>query len=99
NVAVEEPIKFDRHKLAMKVGVKDYFKHCIGVKRPHDKEPKEIRLKFTGWARAHVLNHPIHHSQEIIENKEDLIVSIFVYDTEELEYALSKYKDACSRLD
>ena len=93
------PIKFNRKKLAKKVGLIDYFKHCIGVIKPNDKNPIEIKLRFTGWARSHVINHPIHYSQKIKENKEELIISIFVFETIELDFALAKYKDACSRLD
>ena len=93
-----QPIKFNRKIFAKKIGIKDYFKHCIGVVRPFDTNPKEIKLMFKRWARAHVLNHPIHDSQKIIENKDELILSIFVYDTIELEFILAKYKDACSRL-
>jgi hypothetical protein len=93
-----EVLTFDRKKLANQIGLKNYFNDCIGVMRPEDEMPKEILLKFSSWAIAHVLNSPIHHSQKIVESNEDLTISIHVYDTFELQFVLNKYGLNCQRL-
>lgn len=93
----EELPPFNYAKYASAVGLKDYFTHCIGVTRPDKKEPKLIRLEFTDWARTHVLNNPIHHSQKIIENGDKLVITIFAYDTFELDYVLARYREHCRR--
>ena len=92
-------IYFNFKKEAARIGLKSYFDHCIGISRPSNQSPKIIKLKFTDWAIPHVLNQPIHHSQKTISNNDKvLIVSVFVYDTFELEYSLGRYREFCKRI-
>jgi hypothetical protein len=92
-------IYFNFKKEASMIGLKSYFDHCIGISRPANQTPKIIKLKFTDWAIPHVLNQPIHNSQKILTNDDkELIVTIYVYDTFELEYSLGRYREFCKRI-
>ena len=93
-------ITFNHTELSRKIGLKKYFDHCIGVFRPETGSPKTIKLKFTDWARSHVKNNPIHPSQEIIskDGEDELIVSLYVYDTFELDYLTARYRNFCKRI-
>jgi hypothetical protein len=94
----EENIYFDHAKLSKKVGLKNYFKNCIGIFRPKNQEPKMIKLKFTDWARSYVHNQPIHTSQKVISSGEELIIEIYVYDTFELDFSLARFREFCVRI-
>jgi len=93
-----EDLTFNRKTLSKQIGLNDYFNNCVGIMRPESEKPKYILLKFSGWAIAHVLNNPIHHSQKVVESKENLTISIDVYDTNELQFVLNKYSTYCQRL-
>lgn len=91
-------IYFNHAQLRKKIGLKNYFKDCIGIYRPKNREPKYIKLKFTDWARSYVLNQPIHSSQKEISKGDELIVEIYVYDTFELDFSLARFREFCIRM-
>lgn len=102
----EEFITFNYFKLTENIDFNTYFHHCIGVWR--NGVPKTIRIKFTHWACSNIKNRPLQITQqieeegfEIIDDKEVnyCIISINVYDTDELKFQLAKYREFAKRLD
>lgn len=91
-------IYFDHTHFSKKIGLKNYFNDCIGVVRPKNQVPKKIKLKFTDWARSYVLNQPIHTSQKVISNGDELLIEIYVYDTFELDFSLGRFREFCNRI-
>lgn len=92
------PITFDHAALARAVDLPHYFDHCIGIVRPRGVSPQLIQLRFTQWACAYVLQHPLHPSQRIKKDGEDLLVTLYVYDTFELDFVLGRFGKECTRI-
>lgn len=71
--------------------VDDYFKDIIGVTVPgEDAEILDIKLKFDPDRFPYVVSKPLHHSQEIIDEKE-CIVEIHVKKNKELIQKIFSY--------
>lgn len=71
---------------------KTYFKHSLGITRKLFEEPIELELKFSSVNIPYVLSKPLHSSQKIIKQTKDyLIVSIKVYESDELNMAILSY--------
>lgn len=87
-------ISFHHADLAHKVGLKDYFKHCLGVARFKDSEPEYIRIKFTDWAMSYVRERLLHRSQRIVvDHPNYMIVELYIYRTYELDMLLARFRE------
>jgi WYL domain len=98
-VVPPEEGEFD-HALAMKqVQLKNYFKHVIGVWKPEDQEPENVRLRLTGVAKSYVKHRKLHPTQRMIHTDDaSVTVEITVYVTEELDYLLGRFRGMCERV-
>ena len=89
-----ETIRFHHADLAHKVGLKDYFKHCLGVARFKDSEPEYIRIKFTDWAMSYVRERLLHRSQRIVvDHPNYMVVELYIYRTYELDMLLARFRE------
>ena len=87
-------IHFHHADLAHKVGLKDYFKHCLGVARFKDSEPEYIRIKFTDWAMSYVRVRLLHRSQRIVvDHPNYMVVELYIYRTYELDMLLARFRE------
>lgn len=89
-----EPNHFDWHHVSKSVELNEYFNDCIGLYRDYNKHksPSTIIRWFKDWAASQVEAVPLHHSQTIIQRKENAIcIKLNVYDTEELKSVFLKY--------
>jgi hypothetical protein len=76
------------------VGLKSYFKHCLGIARFKESIPEVIRLKFTDWAISYVKARRLHASQRIVvDNPNYIVVELYIYRTYELSMLLSRFRD------
>jgi hypothetical protein len=81
-------------QLSQDVGLKSYFKHCLGIARFKESVPEVIRLKFTDWAISYVKSRRLHASQRIVvDNPNYLVVELYIYRTYELSMLLSRFRD------
>jgi hypothetical protein len=94
---------FDYKDFAKESKLKNYFKYCIGVVVPEDKNSyKKITIRFTGWAKSYVKNKMLHQSQKIKsgnKNNDFVDVEIEVYDNFELDFVLGRFREFAKRLD
>ena len=75
-------------------GLKDYFKHCLGVARFKDSEPEYIRIKFTDWAMSYVRLRLLHRSQRIVvDHPNYMVVELYIYRTYELDMLLARFRE------
>lgn len=80
--------------LAHDLGLRSYFKHCLGVARFKESVPEIIRLKFTDWAINYVKARRLHASQRIVvDHPNYIVVELYVYRTYELNMLLSRFRD------
>lgn len=80
--------------LAHDLGLRNYFKHCLGVARFKESTPEIIRLKFTDWAINYVKARRLHPSQRIVvDHPNYLVVELYIYRTYELNMLLSRFRD------
>lgn len=89
-----EPNHFNWHEVSKGVELNDYFTDCIGLYRDYTKHksPSTVIRWFKDWAASQVEAVPLHHSQTIIQRKDNTIcIKLSVYDTEELRSVFLKY--------
>jgi hypothetical protein len=87
-------IHFHHADLAHKVGLKEYFRHCLGVARFKDSEPDYIRIKFTDWAMSYVRVRLLHRSQRIVvDHPNYMVVELYIYRTYELDMLLARFRE------
>lgn len=87
-------ITFDHSLLSKKCGLKNHFKHCIGIWKPKDGKPEHVRIVFSDWAKSYVKNKKLHATQRIItENEHSVTVEIIVYRGHELDFQLGKFRE------
>jgi hypothetical protein len=56
--------------------------------------PQTIRIRFKNWAKSHVLNRKLHHSQKIIDMQVNHVdIEICVRKTVELDFQLARFRD------
>jgi hypothetical protein len=80
--------------LAHDLGLRSYFKHCLGVARFKESAPEIIRLKFTDWAINYVKARRLHSSQRIVvDHPNYLVIELYIYRTYELNMLLSRFRD------
>lgn len=104
----EAPVlRFNHKKLAKSVGLKNYFDHSIGLMVYTGKSPVEIYFKCRDWVVGYLENRPLHRSQKVIEvfphqialRKDEVVISICVHDTVEVEFATARFRNDCVRLE
>jgi len=97
-----ENLTFDYPDFVKKSKLKTYFKYCIGVTVPNDKNSyRTIRIRFSGWAKSYVKNKLIHHSQKIVpgnRNDDFVDIEITVFETFELDFLLGRFREFAERL-
>lgn len=104
----EAPVfHFNHKKLAKSVGLKNYFDHSIGLMVYAGKSPVEIYFKCRDWVVGYLENRPLHRSQRVLEvlphqialRKDEVVISICVHDTVEVEFATARFRNDCERLE
>lgn len=65
----------------------EYFKHIIGVTRYKDRPVEDIVLQFSSNRAPYIATKPLHHSQEVVEEKEDgsILIKLKLIPNPELE--------------
>lgn len=72
----------------------DFFKYSLGITQLHDATPQTIVLSFDTIQAQYIINQPLHHSQELIHNTEDLVhIQLKLYITQELIMTILAYGD------
>lgn len=104
----EAPVfHFNHKKLAKSVGLKNYFDHSIGLMVYAGKSPVEIYFKCRDWVVGYLENRPLHSSQRVMEvlphqialRKDEVVISICVHDTVEVDFATARFRNDCVRLE
>lgn len=68
------------------------FRYCFGVINLSDVEPQEIILSFDPFQGNYIKSYPLHESQSvIIDNEEELRISLFLTVTEDLVMEILSY--------
>lgn len=85
-------ITFDHDALYKKSDLNNKLKHSIGIWYDPNNELRVLRIKFYDWAKGIVLNKKLHHSQKVIENKENyVIIQIAVWENHEIDFILGRF--------
>lgn len=93
-------ITFNHDELYKKSDLQNKLKHSIGIWYDPKNELRVYRIKFYDWAKGIVLNKKLHHSQKVIENKENfVIIQIAVWENHEIDFILGRFGDKYERLD
>lgn len=72
----------------------EYYKHVIGVTVSRNSRPSNVRLFVTNEHAPYILTKPMHHSQTLVEEKEDgVIINLKVQLNFELEREILGYGD------
>jgi predicted DNA-binding transcriptional regulator YafY len=70
------------------------FKYCFGIISPNDEQPNEVILSFNPFQGNYIKSLPLHHTQQIlIDNDEELRISLTVYLTHDFLMELLSYGD------
>lgn len=95
----DEPIRFNHEEYYKKSNLENKLTNSIGIWYDPDNHLITYRLKFYDWAKGHVLNRKLHHSQQTIDDIDNyVIIRITVWDNFEIDYILNRYGAACERL-
>ena len=93
-------ITFNHDELYKKSELQTKLRHSIGIWYDPQNNLKVFRIKFYDWAKGIVLNKKLHHSQKVIENKNNyVIIQIAVWDNNEIDYILGRFGNKCELLD
>jgi predicted DNA-binding transcriptional regulator YafY len=72
--------------------INDYFKYSFGISVSNNLKPEEIVLQFTPTQGAYIKSQPLHSTQQILKENNDLVeVSIRVIPSFELKSQLLSY--------
>ncbi|ACU58066.1 helix-turn-helix transcriptional regulator [Chitinophaga pinensis] len=72
----------------------DYYKHVIGVTVSDNVRPRNVKLLVSHEHAPYILTKPMHHSQELLESREDgIIINLKVQQNFELEREILGYGD------
>lgn len=75
---------------------KYYFKYSLGIFHSHEFSPELIRMKLSGSLISLVKENPIHETMKIEKEVDDsLLVTIYVYNTVELENLIFSFGENC----
>ncbi len=93
-------ITFNHDEFYKKSDLNNKLKHSIGIWYDPKNELRVYKFKFYDWAKGIVLNKKLHHSQKVIENKENyVIIQIAVWDNPEIDFILGRFGKNCEWLD
>lgn len=72
----------------------EYYTHVIGVTVSHNMRAQNVRLLISHEHAPYILTKPMHHSQELLETREDgIIINLKVQQNFELEREILGYGD------
>ena len=75
----------------MKLAI-EFFKYSFGITQIHEAKPEKVVLQFTAYQAPFVLNQPLHHSQKVLKQNEDVVeIEYHVYITTELIMTILSY--------
>lgn len=110
-IFTNEIITFNHEEWYIKSDLKNKLKNSLGIWYFEDNINRVYRLKFYDWAKNLVLNRKIHHSQKVIENKDNYVILQITIcnkllkdnnkeleENPELSYILGRFGDKCERL-
>ncbi len=89
-ISIEE---IDKKYKPTEIDWEDYFYDIIGVSRPFDESPQEIKLMFNATAKPYIITKPLHPSQKTKEKGADLEVRITVIPNFELEKLILSFAE------
>lgn len=70
----------------------EFFKYSFGITQIHEAKPEKVVLQFTAYQAPFVLNQPLHHSQKVLKQNEDVVeIEYHVYITTELIMTILSY--------
>ena len=86
-------IHFNHQELCRLTELHHRYQDSLGIIA--DKNPaRNIRIRFKSWAKSHVLNRKLHHSQRVIDMQIDHVdIEIRVRKTVELDFQLARFRD------
>ncbi len=91
-------LEISRHKYKAdkSFSVTNYFRHCFGIIRPSapDSKPQNILLQFAAGKGKYIKSLPLHESQRIIKDDEQLLqIELELYITHDLIMELLSHGD------
>lgn len=70
----------------------EFFKYSFGITQIHEAKPEKVVLQFTAYQAPFVLNQPLHHSQKVLKQNNDVVeIEYHVYITTELIMTILSY--------
>lgn len=70
----------------------DFFRYSFGITQIHGAKPEKVLLQFTAYQAPFILNQPLHHSQKVLKQNEDVVeIEYHVYITTELVMTILSY--------
>ena len=70
----------------------EFFKYSFGITQIHEAKPEKVVLQFTAYQAPFVLNQPLHHSQKVLKQNDDVVeIEYHVYITTELIMTILSY--------
>ncbi|MBA5628213.1 helix-turn-helix transcriptional regulator [Moheibacter lacus] len=71
-----------KFQFPQKINAKEFFKDCFGIVGPGEKSPQIIGLKFINGQGNYIRTMPLHHSQQILQDKNgEMIVQLKIVPT------------------
>ncbi|WP_462264786.1 helix-turn-helix transcriptional regulator [Mucilaginibacter sp.] len=67
------------------------FIHSFGIINPEGQPPEEIELRFTLQQGRYIIGFPLHHTQQVFENEDSIIVRLTMQITFDFEKELLSY--------
>lgn len=70
----------------------EFFKYSFGITQIHEAKPEKVVLQFTAFQAPFILNQPLHHSQKVLKQNNDVVeIEYHVYITTELIMTILSY--------
>jgi predicted DNA-binding transcriptional regulator YafY len=69
----------------------EFFKYSFGITQLPDAKPEKVQLQFAAAQAPYILTQPIHHSQKVLKNGNELVIELEVYITTELRMAVLSF--------
>lgn len=86
-------IHFNHKEMVQRTELHSRYQDSLGIITDRNR-PQTIRIRFKNWAKSHVLNRKLHHSQKIIDMQVNHVdIEICVRKTVELDFQLARFRD------
>lgn len=86
-------IHFNHKEMVQRTELHSRYQDSLGIIADRNR-PQIIRIRFKNWAKSHVLNRMLHHSQRIIDMQVNHVdIEICVRKTVELDFQLARFRD------